>query len=150
MTGRLHPVLPAFFLVCLFFAGVPAAYALDADPVLVAAPDKKPFVMTVMGVRKAFPVAADTIRVEIGMASNSGPFDDLQSYRIVSEDDPEYAYEKFVQPANVSFPSDHSITEAVVPDGFKSESKASIVPKAPGSATKQSAFFFQKLFPFAH
>ena len=124
MTGRLHPVLPAFFLVCLFFAGVPAAYALDADPVLVAAPDKKPFVMTVMGVRKAFPVAADTIRVEIGMASNSGPFDDLQSYRIVSEDDPQYAYEKFIRPARVSFPKNNTAVEAVVPDGFKAENKA--------------------------
>ncbi len=123
MTGRLHPVLSGFFLVCL--TGLPAiAHALDADPALIAAPDKKPFVMTVMGVRKAFPVAADTIRVEIGMASNSGTFKELDSFRIVSEDDPAFAYEKFVQPASVSLPQEHSVPEAAVPDGFKSESKA--------------------------
>ena len=123
MTGRLYPVLPAFVFVCMFFAGGPSAYALDADPALLAAPDKKPFVMTVMGVRKAFPVADDVIRVEIGMASNSSPFKELGAYRIVSEDDPEYAYEKFVLPSDVSFPKNHSVMELSVPDGFKSESK---------------------------
>ncbi len=73
MTGRLHFILPAFVLLCLFPAGVPAAYALDADPVLIAAPDKKPFVMTVMGVRKAFPLADDVIRVEIGICQRGRP-----------------------------------------------------------------------------
>lgn len=123
MSGRLHPVLPAFALVYLFLAWGPFAYALDADPVLIAAPDKKPFVMTVMGVRKAFPIAEDVIRVEIGMASNTGPFKELGAYRIVSEDDPEYAYEKFVLPSDVTFPRNHSVAELSVPDGFKSESK---------------------------
>ena len=123
MTGRLYPVLPAFVFVCVCVAGGPSAYALDADPALLAAPDKKPFVMTVMGVRKAFPVADDVIRVEIGMASNSSPFKELGAYRIVSEDDPEYAYEKFVLPSDVSFPRNHSVSELSVPDGFKSESK---------------------------
>ncbi len=124
MTGRLHPALPAFSLVCLFLAGIPPVYAMDADKTLIAAPDKKPFVMTVMGVRKAFPVAADTIRVEIGMASNTGPFLELGAYRIVSEDDPEYAYEKFVRPSDVSFPKNHSVTELSVPEGFKAETNA--------------------------
>ena len=123
MPGRLHPVFPALALVCMFFAGNPSVYALDADPALIAAPDKKPFVMTAMGVRKAFPVASDTIRIEIGMASNSGPFRELGAYRIVSEDDPEYAYEKFVRPIDVTYPKIHSVTEATVPEGFKSESK---------------------------
>ena len=123
MTGRFHPVLSVLFAVCL--SGLPylAANALDADPVLLDAPDKKPFVMTVMGVRKAFPVAADVIRVEIGMASNSGPFKELGAYRIVSEDDPEYAYEKFVLPSDVTFPNNHTVTELSVPEGFKSESR---------------------------
>ena len=123
MIGRLHPVLPAFSLVSLFFAGTSALYALDADPSLIAAPDKKPFVMTVMGVRNAFPVAPDVIRVEIGMASNTGPFLELGAYRIVSEDDPEYAYEKFVRPADVTYPKNHTVVELTVPEGFKSESK---------------------------
>ena len=123
MSRRLHPVFPAFALMCMFFAGGPFAYALDADPALIAAPDKKMFVMTVMGLRKAFPVAADVIRVEIGMASNTGPFKELGAYRIVSEDDPEYAYEKFVLPSDVTFPKNHSVEEVSVPDGFKAESK---------------------------
>ena len=122
MTGRSY-ILSGFFLVCLSGIPVPAASALDADPALLAAPDKKPFVMTVMGVRKAFPIAPDTIRVEVGAASNSGPLYELNAFRIVSEDDPEYAYERFVQPAEVSFPDNHSVTEAVVPEGFKAEAK---------------------------
>jgi len=122
MTGRYY-ILFGLFLVCLSGIPAPAASALDADPVLLSAPDKKPFIMTIMGVRKAFPVASDTIRVEIGAASNSGPLNTLNAYRIVSEDDPEFAYEKFIQPADVVFPDGHSVTEAVVPDGFKSESR---------------------------
>lgn len=116
-----------FFLFRMFFAGllsVPVSlFALDADPVLVGAPDKKPFIMTVMGVRRVFPVAPDMIRIEIGAASNSGPLGELSAYQIVSEDDPEYAYEKFVQPANVLFPKNRTTVDAVVPDGFKAEAK---------------------------
>ena len=123
MTGRFHPVLPGLLFVSLSFVGIQSVFALDADPVMLAAPDKKPFVMTVMGVRKAFPVADDVIRVEIGMASNTSPFLELGAYRIVSEDDPEYAYEKFVRPANVTYPKNHTVVDVSVPGGFKSESK---------------------------
>jgi hypothetical protein len=128
MTGRLHPVFAfaALFLADLTVA-ISTAHALDADPTLLAAPDKKPFIMTVMGVRKAFPVAPDTIRVEVGAAANVDPLNELDAYRIVSEDDPEYAYESFIQPAAVSFPEDHSVTEASVPDGFKAESRTANV-----------------------
>ncbi len=124
MTGRLRPAVSCLFLMCLFAAGMPATYALDADPALIAAPDKKPFVMTVMGVRNAFPAAADVIRVEVGAASNSSTLYELEAFRIMSEDDPEYAYEKFVQPAGISFPKDRSFPEVSAPKGFKSESKA--------------------------
>ncbi len=123
MTGRFNAVFSVLIAVVMTNASLQAAFALDADPALIAAPDKKPFVMTVMGVRKAFPVAADTIRVELGAAINSGPLNELSTYCIVSEDDPEYAYENFVQPFSVSFPKDHSVPEASVPKGFKSESK---------------------------
>lgn len=124
MTGRSRPVFAfsGLSLVCLLSAGTSAVRALDADPALIAAMDRKPFVMTVMGVRKAFPVAPDTIRVEIGAASNTAPLHELGAYRIVSEDDPEYAYDKFIQPAEVSFPKEHSIEEVSVPRGFKAES----------------------------
>ena len=119
MTKKLHPVFSVLFLMSVITVETQTAYALDADPVLLSAPDKKPFVMTVMGVRKAFPVAADKIRVEIGMASNTGPFLELGAYRIVSEDDPEYAYEKFVRPADVTYPNNHTVVEVSVPEGFK-------------------------------
>ena len=127
MTGRFYAVFSVLSVVALMNMPSPAAFALDADPALIAAPDKKPFVMTVMGVRKAFPVAADTIRVEIGAASNSAPLKELNAFRIVSKDDPEYAYENFVQPAFVSIPEDHSVRELEVPKGFKSDSKPSNV-----------------------
>ena len=123
MPGRFYAAFSVLFAVAMQNLPTPAAFALDADPALIAAPDKKPFVMTVMGVRKAFPVADDTIRVELGAATNSAPLNELDAFRIVSEDDPEYAYENFVQPTFVVFPEDHSVPDASVPKGFKSESK---------------------------
>ena len=124
MTGRIHSVLSCLILVNLS-VGIPAAFTLDADPALIATPDKKPFVMTVMGVRKAFPVAADTIRIEFGAATNNAGFYALDACRIVSEDDPEYAYDSFVLPIHTSYPDpdNKNVTEATVPKGFKSESK---------------------------
>ena len=124
MAGKKNPVLFGLFPVVLLAVELSAAYALDGDPALLATPDKKPFIMTVMGVRKAFPVAADTIRVEIGAATNTAVAAELQSYRIVSEDDPEYAYESFVRPRAVSRRKNGSVLEAGVPDGFKAETKA--------------------------
>ncbi len=123
MTGRSYSVLSGLFLICLLNV-TGAALALDADPALISAPDKKPFVMTVMGVRKAFPVSDDTIRVEIGAASNSGVFNELGSFRIVSEDDPEYAYDSFVCPSDISFPKNDSVVEVTVPEKFKAESSS--------------------------
>ena len=99
-----------------------AASALEADPAMIEAPDKKPFVMTVFGLRKAFPIAEDTIRVEIGQATASGTTDEVDSYRITSEDDPDFAYESFIKPVDVSIPSNAKVEEAVVPEGFKAES----------------------------
>ena len=122
MTGRCYACFSALFVVAFLNMPGRTAFALDGDPVLLAAPDKKPFIMTVMGVRKAFPLAPDTIRVEVGAACNSGPLYELNAYRIVSEDDPEFAYEKFVAPVNTSFPARHSVTEVVAPKGFKAES----------------------------
>ena len=124
MSGRLHSVLFCLLLSCLLSIGARTVQALDGDPALLDTPDKKPFVMTVMGVRKAFPVAADVIRLEIGMSSNAGPLKELDAFRIVSEDDPEYAYEKFVRPSDVTFPKNHSVTEVSVPEGFKAEAKS--------------------------
>ena len=122
MNARPVAALSGLFLICLLNVPVAGGGALDADPTLLGAPDKKPFIMTNMGIRKAFPVADDVIRVEIGMASNTAPLNELDSYRIVSEDDPEYAYEKFIRPADVTLPEHHTVSELSVPDGFKAES----------------------------
>ena len=54
MTGNNRPVLFGLFFIVLPAVWLSAAYALDADPALLATPDKKPFIMTVMGIRKAF------------------------------------------------------------------------------------------------
>ena len=124
MTGRFYSVFifPGLFLVTILFVSPYVACALDADPTLIAAPDKKTFVMTVMGVRNAFPVAPDTIRVEIGAASSTSPLGNKEAFRIVSEDDPEYAYEKFVRPADVSYQKDRSVLEVLVPKSFEAVS----------------------------
>ena len=98
-----------------------AASALDADPALIEAPDKKPFTMTVFGLRKAFPIAEDAIRVEIGPATASGTLKELDSYRITSEDDPDFAYESFIKPVDVIVTEAGKVEEAVVPEGFKAE-----------------------------
>ena len=122
MTERFHFRFFRFFLAGLL--SVPSVmFALDADPVLLDTPDKKPFIMTIMGVRKVYPVAPDMIRIEIGAACKTTPLKELNAFQIISEDDPEYAYEKFVQPANVSFPENCTAVEAVVPDGFKADVK---------------------------
>ena len=123
MSDRLHPVLSGLLPAVLLI--LPAiASALDADTAIIDAPDKKPFVMTVFGLRKAFPVAEDTIRLEIGAATNASTHRELDSYRIVSDDDPDFAYEDFVMPAEATVVSGGQIEEAAVPDGFKAESGA--------------------------
>ena len=123
MSDRLHPVLAGLLPAVLLILPA-AASALDADTAIVDAPDKKPFVMTVFGLRKAFPVAEDVIRLEIGAATSANTHRELDSYRIVSEDDPDFAYEDFVMPADVTVVSGGQIEEAAAPEGFKAESGA--------------------------
>ncbi|MBR6240000.1 MAG: glycoside hydrolase family 9 protein [Lentisphaeria bacterium] len=105
------------------------ASALDADPALIDAPDKKPFTMTVFGLRKAFPIASDTIRVEVGPATASGTMRELDSYRISSVDDPDFAYESFIMPVDVTVTEAGNVEEAVAPEGFKAEAGAANVSK---------------------
>ena len=128
MLDRLHAavsgLLPAALLILPSVAS-----ALDADRGIIEAPDKKPFVMTVFGLRKAYAAAEDVIRVEIGAASNISTHGELDSYRIVSEDDPEFAYEAFVMPVDVTALSRDGFEDAVVPRGFKAESDAGNVTK---------------------
>ena len=124
MFERFRTVVFSGILPALAILLPAAASALDADPALIAAPDKKPFTMTVFGLRRAFPVAEDVIRVEIGPATASGTLGELDSYRITSEDDPDFAYESFIKPVDVVVPAAGKVEEAVVPEGFKAESGA--------------------------
>ncbi len=81
-----------FFLVlvvasvgALSLADVPNAY------------DLKPLVMKAYGVRTAGATSPTTICLVMGCSWTHNAFD-ARSYRITSKDDPNYAYEKFVQP----------------------------------------------------
>ena len=79
-------------LLCL------CAIALESDPKIVSMTDRKPMVWRVYGVRRAEAIDPQRIRLTIGHACNSGVLEARKSYRIVSEDDPFYAYKNFVMP----------------------------------------------------
>ena len=113
MRERSCTVLSFLFLLAVSF--VPAASALEADPEIVAAPDKTPYVMTVFGLRKAFPVAADRIRLELGSLSDREAGLAWESYRIVSDDDPEFAAAKNVRPLGVSGGRESFVSEVSRP-----------------------------------
>ena len=127
MFARFRTVLFSGILPTVLTLLPAAASALDADPALIEAPDKKPFVMTVFGLRKAFPIAENAIRLEIGPATASGTLKELDSFRITSEDDPDFAYEAFIKPVDVTYTDANKIEEAVVPEGFKAEAGAANV-----------------------
>ena len=74
------------------------AVALPRDFNNVA--DIKPDVMRVYGVRNAQAIDAKTVKIVIG-ASVTGARATPASYRIISDGDSNYAYEKFVRPAKV-------------------------------------------------
>ncbi|RMH57051.1 MAG: hypothetical protein D6679_07970 [Candidatus Hydrogenedentota bacterium] len=63
-------------------------------------PDQKIEIRRSLGVRKAVPVASDRILVVLGM-DITGAFENPLSYRIVSLEDENYSYEKFVKPVEV-------------------------------------------------
>ena len=63
-------------------------------------PDLKPEVMRVYGLRSAISLNDNTVKVVLGTATGPGR-DKAESYRIISNDDTEYAYEKFVCPTKI-------------------------------------------------
>ncbi len=87
--------IPGLFLSLLFLVSQTlSGLTVEAFRAL---PDLQPWVRQSLGVRGARAVSATELDVEIGMsvteaAGNPG------AYRIVSEDDPDYAYAKFVVP----------------------------------------------------
>lgn len=94
-----------------------AGQALDLNGV----PDLKPLAMRVYGVRNASAVDESTVKVEFGCATV-----DMRrqpgAYRILSEDDPDYAYEKFVKPTEVRAGKERE--EFAYPPAFTGHAKA--------------------------
>ncbi len=81
---------------------------------LTEQPDKKTAVMTVLGIRNARASGNKQIKIEIGASTSDANRNPL-SYRIVSEDDPNYAYSKFITPLKASA---ISAIELQPPPGF--------------------------------
>lgn len=85
-------------VVCALLVASSCAAAVPRDFSDVA--DIKREVMRVYGVRSARAIDARTVRIVIG-ASVTGARSTPASYRIISESDGNYAYEKFVRPVKV-------------------------------------------------
>ena len=85
------PALPRF-LASLALGFAVAAHAAEPDPV-----DLKPWALECYGLRGAVAVDSNTVVAVFG-ASCVGARNQAKAWRVRSEDDPAYAYEKFVQP----------------------------------------------------
>ena len=85
-------------VVCALLAASSCAASVSRD--FSGAADIKREVMRVYGVRSARAIDARTVRIVIG-ASVTGARATPASYRIISESDGNYAYEKFVRPTKV-------------------------------------------------
>ena len=88
----------------LLRGGAFAAFLFAVSPLaaegLSDAPDLKPEVMLAYGVRNAQALDEKTVKIVLGAAT--GPArDKAEAYRIVSDDDEAYAYEKFVCPKRI-------------------------------------------------
>ncbi len=67
-----------------------------------AATDNRPAVRASLGVRVARPTGSNTVTLVIGLSVNRDASAEPAAYRIISFDDPAYAYEKFVQPVRAA------------------------------------------------
>ena len=103
-------------LLCLLCL---CAIALESDPKIVSMTDRKPMVWRVYGVRRAEAIDPQRIRLTIGHACNSGVLEARKSYRIVSEDDPFYAYKNFVMPLTAVQLNKKQEKELTSPSGGK-------------------------------
>ena len=84
-------VVRSSILLVAAFAAI-AAHAAEPDPV-----DLKPWALECYGLRGAVAVDSNTVVAVFG-ASCTGPRNQAKAWRVRSEDDPAYAYEKFVAP----------------------------------------------------
>jgi len=78
-----------------------AALALAAHARTGLPPDLKPLALEVYGLRGAYATAPETVVAVMG-ASGAPAMGLAGSWRVVSEDDPAYAYGKFVRPLSAS------------------------------------------------
>ena len=85
------PSFAAAAVLSLLAAAAGAAWPAD---------DPKPETLRVWGVREAAPLSATEIRVVLGAASTPAA-GDSESWRILAEGDPAYAYTSFVHPVSV-------------------------------------------------
>ena len=76
-------------------------------------PDNRVAVMTSLGVRYARPLSEFQVELGIGLSVGSAAADPA-AYRVISDTDPNYAYEKFVTPTNAMVQTE---LEAVGPGG---------------------------------
>lgn len=111
MTNR----LPALAFV---LAALAAAVAADAPY-----QDIKGDAMRVYGVRGAYDAPDGAIRVVLG-ACCTGAMGDARCWRIVSDDDPAYAYDKFIAPKSAKVVA--SEDEFSFPAGFKAPGGAGV------------------------
>ena len=85
-------------------SSLPAQPAATLTPLdaFRAAVDNRPAVRASFGVRLARPTGSNAVEVAIGLSVNREVSVNPAAYRIISFDDPGYAYEKFVQPVKAA------------------------------------------------
>ena len=106
-------------LLALVLGIAVTASAVDLNEV----DDLKPLAMRVYGVRKAVAESDTIVRIVLG-ASFVDARREKDAYRIISPDDPEYAYEKFVRPKDVK--AEKESVEFRRPPNFWANNKANL------------------------
>ena len=104
--------------VLVVLVGVAAAVAPHASQALTledfrSMPDNRIAVRTSLGVRSVRPLGPSQVELVLGLSSTPAAENPL-AWRVVSNDDPDYAYEKFVCPSKAGV---KKAVEAEGPDG---------------------------------
>ncbi|MCL1910321.1 MAG: hypothetical protein FWG05_05240, partial [Kiritimatiellaeota bacterium] len=107
-------IIPLILAAAAILAVPRLAKSDTAQDAVFDSPDNKTKVRASLGVRKAVNLNPKQIEVTIGMSVNEKAAADPRSYRIISHDDPRYAYDKFVMPVKASIRKE---LEADAPDG---------------------------------
>ena len=95
----------------------------DLRPFAHSNKDLKPFALRAYGVRCAYATGEKTVVVVLGAASGPGRAS-AEAYRITSDADPAYAYEKFVRPVSARIVEERE--EFPFPEGFKTPDAARV------------------------